>query len=370
MRKHPIKRVVVAGPSGQTSGLETHTNELVKFLVSQGYEVVEVRVLGYNDVASRYDNCFVISSRLGFLGKLCKILDWIRAIYATRRFSPDLLVCTAIGDGYRWLSRFAGSHCYSIIQVVTDDYPVKDCRMQTILKSYNAVGAQTLTLKQQIEAKLSLSTDCKVLPCFHQIYSTNLCTDSPDSPTAKIKLAYFGRLAENKGLSLLLEVFSNLKFMPVSTLDIWGSGSLESELENKIRSCHFLSQTVSLKGPYPSGGKYINLLSTYHGLVLPSQATEGLPLVLLEAASVGLPILTTRVGGIQDFANRNPDVVIVDIGYQNLCSGLTHFLNCILDETIFDRRRLQELFARNYSRSSIESIWTRMLANPLVFFRV
>jgi glycosyltransferase involved in cell wall biosynthesis len=55
------------------------------------------------------------------------------------------------------------------------------------------------------------------------------------------------------------------------------------------------------------------LLSQAGALVLPSYA-EGLPLVLLEAASLGVPVLTTRVGAVGDFFTAGETAALVAPG--------------------------------------------------------
>jgi glycosyltransferase involved in cell wall biosynthesis len=363
----PLK-IVIAGPLGSSGGLEVHTGELESFLVSQGHRVLRINIISQNSSNGNAYRHISISNVAGTKGKVYKVFDWLKACFLTRLFAPDLLISTAIGSGYKWLSLFAGSRTFRIVQIVTDDYPHNDAGMLSLVQAYDAVAAQTSILKDQVRAKISPTVSCRVLPCFHQIHPASRESILPQTLPGEIRLAYFGRLAGNKGLSLLLDAWAQLNFSPLPKLDIWGSGNLLSNLEEKVRITSSLSSSVTLKGPYPCGPEYIKLLSSYQGLVLPSQSTEGLPLVLLEAASVGLPILTSTVGGIPDFANGNPDVIMVDIGLQSLAIGLNNFICFIHNGDKFDRSRHKSLFLRQYSRPAIESAWSRVLHSPSSFF--
>jgi glycosyltransferase involved in cell wall biosynthesis len=122
-----------------------------------------------------------------------------------------------------------------------------------------------------------------------------------------------------------------------------------------------------MHGAYPTGKAYRELLMSYDGLVLPSQATEGLPLVLLEAAAVGLPILTTSIGGIPDFTENNLDVQVVGLGVDSLHHGLYRFINSI-QYGGFSCSRHRKFFQQNYSFPVLESQWMVMLQNPRLFF--
>jgi glycosyltransferase involved in cell wall biosynthesis len=362
-------KIVIAGPHGSTGGLEVHTSELELFLVSLGHRVLRINVCNENKTSSPSQNEKIfISNPPGFRGKFVKAVDWLYAFVVIRKFSPDVLISTAIGSGYKWLARFTGSRSFRIVQVVTDDYSVNDPAMLSLIQAYDAVAAQTPILKEQVSVKINPTVPCQVLPCFHQINTNSGSSIIPQSLLGSIRLAYFGRLVGNKGIPLLLDAWRRSHFPPQFILDIWGSGNIKAELEQTIANSPHLYDNVCLKGPYPSGLKYINILSHYHGLVLPSQSTEGLPLVLLEAASVGLPILTTSVGGIPDFARGNPDVVMVDRGLDPLCIGLNKFVGYIQEGSKFNRLRHQSLFLQQYSRHAIESVWLRMLESPSQFF--
>lgn len=82
-----------------------------------------------------------------------------------------------------------------------------------------------------------------------------------------------------------------------------GSGPLMEDLEAKVNASGSNNLIVDLKGAMPNDA----ILKLYrekkfHALILLS-IREGLPVVLMEAISSGIPVVATNVGGIPDLVN-------------------------------------------------------------------
>lgn len=123
-----------------------------------------------------------------------------------------------------------------------------------------------------------------------------------DSPTDELAdfcrqgftLCAIGRLSPEKGFALLLSSLSALVAKhPSLRLVIFGEGAQRPALEERVRELG-LQQQVRLPGYCSAVRSYLPLC---RALVL-SSLTEGLPLVVLEAMQVGVPIIATRVGGV------------------------------------------------------------------------
>jgi glycosyltransferase involved in cell wall biosynthesis len=100
-----------------------------------------------------------------------------------------------------------------------------------------------------------------------------------------------GRLESPKNYPLMLEAFAR-NGDDSSTLLICGAGSLESEVRARVLRLG-LDHRVRLLGmrrDIPS------VMNAADGFLLSSD-TEGLPMVLLQAAASGLPVAATHVGG-------------------------------------------------------------------------
>ena len=105
-------------------------------------------------------------------------------------------------------------------------------------------------------------------------------------------IACASRLEPEKDLITLLEAMPLLPASPPVKLVIAGAGSMETELRNKIRDWQ-LGDCCSLLGFRQDVLSIINAADLF---VLPSKA-EPFGLVLLEAMSLGKPVIATAVGG-------------------------------------------------------------------------
>lgn len=102
------------------------------------------------------------------------------------------------------------------------------------------------------------------------------------------------RLEEQKGIRYLLEAMPEiLREHPSAGLAVAGSGSLEQDLKARAKALG-VAGSVRFLGAYPQLAAFYPMLDFF---VLPS-LWEGLPLCLLEAMSLDLPIVASRVGGI------------------------------------------------------------------------
>lgn len=118
-----------------------------------------------------------------------------------------------------------------------------------------------------------------------------------------INLLFLSRIEKRKGICELLEAYNALKKKALEyrlTLNICGDGS---ELE-KIKNIIFRDniKDVAVSNFVEREGK-IDAYTHAHIFILPSYG-EGMPNAVLEAMGFGLPILTTPVGGINDFFER------------------------------------------------------------------
>lgn len=105
------------------------------------------------------------------------------------------------------------------------------------------------------------------------------------------RIIIVARLTQVKGHDRLLEIFRQL---PVNyLLTIAGDGPLKEEIQARVKRLN-LEHRVQLIGEVSNA---IQLIAEHNVLVL-SSYTEGFPNVVLEALSVGTPVVTFRVGGI------------------------------------------------------------------------
>lgn len=111
-------------------------------------------------------------------------------------------------------------------------------------------------------------------------------------------LIFMSRVEIYKGVNELLDAYSILKEKyPNIKLTIAGNGGELDTLINKVRD--FNIKDVTFSG-YVTGNEKYKLLADSDLFVFPSYS-EGMPNAVLEAMAMGLPIVTTKVGGLNDF---------------------------------------------------------------------
>jgi glycosyltransferase involved in cell wall biosynthesis len=120
---------------------------------------------------------------------------------------------------------------------------------------------------------------------------------------------FLGHLYRDKGVYELLEAFSTLRATrPSVRLVLAGEGSEEDALRARARRLG-LDGAVELPGWVDPATK-VDLLTRAACFVLPSYR-EGLPLALLEAMVVGVPIVATPVGGVPDVVEDGRHALLV-----------------------------------------------------------
>ena len=104
-----------------------------------------------------------------------------------------------------------------------------------------------------------------------------------------------GRLEKRKGIYDIIEAAKYIK-NPDVIINLYGDGNPEEF--QKLVMDNNLQEKVQIKG-WISGDKKNEIFQASDVLILPSYS-EGLPMSILEAMAVGLPIISTPVGGIPE----------------------------------------------------------------------
>jgi len=111
-------------------------------------------------------------------------------------------------------------------------------------------------------------------------------------------LVFLSRIETYKGVYELLEAYIILKNKYADIrLIIAGNGSQLDKLVNYVKEHNI--KGIIFTG-YIKGQEKYNLLASGHLYIFPSYS-EGMPNAVLEAMALGLPIITTPVGGLNDF---------------------------------------------------------------------
>lgn len=124
-----------------------------------------------------------------------------------------------------------------------------------------------------------------------------------------VVVLFIGKLTPRKGFSTLLNAFNMLPEVVRSKTVLFAVGAADYYNEEKTNYIIEVEQKAKTNGEHVIFTGYIphrDILGYYCAadlLVFPSVEEEGMPLTILEAQSVGLPIIASDVGGI-------PEVII------------------------------------------------------------
>jgi glycosyltransferase involved in cell wall biosynthesis len=162
-----------------------------------------------------------------------------------------------------------------------------------------------------------------------------------------------GRLVEAKGHDLLVEAFrSVVDAFGGTRLVIAGDGEERIRLQQLIRDLRLEGQ-VSMLGERRDAQ---SLLTAADAFVLSSR-WEGLPMVLLEAAAQGVPIVSTDVGGCGEIAVPELGAVLTEPHPAALASGM----KALMARSSRDReeigRHLRRHVETEYELSSVVDRW-------------
>ncbi len=123
----------------------------------------------------------------------------------------------------------------------------------------------------------------------------------------EIVIGTIGRLVWQKGYQYLLEAFSVVsRENPQVKLVIGGTGAMRSELESFVRA-NSLESNVQFCGEISDTRTFLDAIDLY---VQPS-LSEGCPFTILEAMGSGLPIVASRLAGIEEIIEHNKTGILV-----------------------------------------------------------
>ncbi len=134
-------------------------------------------------------------------------------------------------------------------------------------------------------------------------------------------ITFVGRLIEAKGVQDLIEAYCHLIFPKIHPkLELWiiGDGNYRKQLEAQAANC----PSIKFLGEQ-SHNIVMEYLKQTDIFVNPSYS-EGLPTSVLEAASLGLPIVATDVGGTREIIEHRVSGYLCSKGVDALYEALSY----------------------------------------------
>jgi glycosyltransferase involved in cell wall biosynthesis len=159
-------------------------------------------------------------------------------------------------------------------------------------------GLQDLLIYPQLEARKTLGLD-----------------------PAKIYLVYVGRLTKIKRPDRLIDLGRSLKVdHPKTHIVVAGAGELLEELAAQ-------SESESLPIKFLGWRNDINLILSASDIAVLCSDNEGIPLTLIQASQVGLPIVSTDVGSVSDIVLDGATGILTEISASGLIQGVSKLLD-------------------------------------------
>lgn len=137
----------------------------------------------------------------------------------------------------------------------------------------------------------------------------DLPSEIPSAHAFRGRLLYVGRLAPEKGVDILLNAFASVRSPVPLTLDLVGDGPERGTLERLARDLGIADRVRFV-------GWQNDVMSYYAEADIAIQPSwfEGWGRTLIDAAAVGLPIVTTDVGCVGDVLRPDDDALVVRPG--------------------------------------------------------
>jgi glycosyltransferase involved in cell wall biosynthesis len=175
------------------------------------------------------------------------------------------------------------------------------------------------------------------------------------SDSHKWDIAYIGRLEPVKDPILYLNI---IKLLPAINAVLVGDGSLWNKVRQTVEHLQ-LDKRVYLAGAMPRNA-VLQLISQSAVVVMTSQR-EGLPMVVLEAMALGIPVVASAVGGIPELivdgetgfliSSRDPEP------YANAVHRIISNPILYVQMGLASKARVQELFSEKTMLLKLSEIY-------------
>jgi glycosyltransferase involved in cell wall biosynthesis len=175
-------------------------------------------------------------------------------------------------------------------------------------------------------------------------------------------IAYVGRLSPEKGVTVLIDAMERLRGVP---LVIVGDGPQAGELRERS-AAHGLDDVVFTGhlGRAAAG----RVIARAAALVVPSLWSENAPMVVLEAARAGTPVIASDSGGLRELMRSMGGTPVAPGNTAELVRAIERTWN---DAAAAERARNawsvhRAVHATDGHVRAVEAIYARVMKSPVV----
>ncbi len=184
----------------------------------------------------------------------------------------------------------------------------------------------------------------------------------PVSNKNSFHIVYFGRMYHLKGVFLLLDAFRTLlSKYPHTELSYIGDGPDKHALQKQVKIESLAKQVHFLD--FIDKEELYQKLARFDLFCLPS-FSEGFPCSILEAMSIGLPVIASSVGGISEIIENGVSGLLIEPNHKDaLVEALTQLSDPALRMQIGKNglKRYRDQFSTEYSLSRLITFYKGVL---------
>lgn len=207
----------------------------------------------------------------------------------------------------------------------SDLYVYPPNNLKDILDKADGVMTVSSANKKYIEDKYKINS--KKIKIFRLGAQKDKKVEVKEYEKRKNKMVYIGRFEKIKGIDILMESLNKIKNDLEKNnyvVEIYGAGKLENYIKKFIQDKD-LEKKVVLKG-WINQNEIMRVMNESK-LTLLSSYSEGLPVVLMQAISVGTPIVANDVGGVREIVTGETGILNLEIKSEAFSQSITKFLN-------------------------------------------
>jgi glycosyltransferase involved in cell wall biosynthesis len=212
---------------------------------------------------------------------------------------------------------------------------------------------------------LGIAPRAKAVSIFNSVSVAPSCNALPQQGRRNI-LLFLGRLGQGKGTYDLLEAVARVRpAFPDIELQCGGDGELQ-QVAQWAKELG-IEENIKILG-WVKGEEKQRLLAEAAVYVLPSYI-EGMPMGVLEAMAVGVPVITTTVGGIPDVINSGVDGILIEPGdvdaLANAIALLLEDVDMRVKIGMAAKQKIMDCFSAEKILPQLEAVYRSLGAVPL-----
>ena len=312
-------------PEFGLAGAERMVEALSLSLMKKGEDVHIISLYDYHsditkNLESKKIQITYLDKRIGLdlriIGKLAKVI---------KEYSPNIIHTHRYVLPYTYLAMKLTRKNIPIVHTIHNQAEKEDIklyrRIKKILFKLTNITPIALTnaIKQSIIDEYGKIKAREIPVIFNGINLDNIVNKKKDyNTTDNFRICHVGRFSNAKNHISIIDAFDRFHNRhPQSEIFFFGEGELfesvqtHASTKKSTNSIHFMGTSNNV----------INQLSEYDLFILPS-IFEGMPMTIIEAMAVGMPILSSKVGGIPDIIVHDKNGVLINPSTENIYNAI------------------------------------------------